>query len=92
MANQHKQNAPRVDTPRESATVPSAPVTALTEKEQEVLHWIALGKSTWEISRIQGCTEAAVNFHLCNLRRKFGVNSMRAALVKAIDQKIVILH
>ncbi len=58
----------------------------LTPKEQEVMHWIALGKSAWEISRIQGRSEAVVNFHACNIRRKFGVSSMRAALVMALDQ------
>jgi LuxR family quorum-sensing transcriptional regulator LasR len=69
-----------------------ATTVQLTLKEQEVLYWAALGKSAWEISRIQGRTEAAVNYHLCNIRRKFGVSSLKAALVKAIDQGVIVLH
>lgn len=64
----------------------------LTAKEQEILLWAAKGKSTWEISRIQGRTESAVNFHMCNIRRKFGVSSLKAALVMAIDRGLIGLH
>lgn len=64
----------------------------LTAREHEVLGWAALGKSAWETSRILGRTEAAVNFHLCNIRRKFGVHSMKAALVKAIQQRLIVLE
>ncbi|OCR23757.1 LuxR family transcriptional regulator [Pseudomonas syringae] len=68
------------------------PTVQLTAKEMEVLQWAALGKSAWEISRIQDRTEAAVNFHMCNIRRKFGVNSLRAALIKAIEQRVILLE
>jgi len=68
------------------------PTVQLTVKEMEVLQWAALGKSAWEISRIQDRTEAAVNFHMCNIRRKFGVNSLRAALIKAIEQRVISLE
>ena len=70
----------------------AGPMVQLTGKEQEILLWAARGKSTWEIARIQGRTEAAVNFHLCNIRRKFGVNTLRAALVMAIDLGLIALH
>lgn len=68
------------------------PTVQLTAKEQEILLWAAKGKSTWEISRIQGRTESAVNFHMCNIRRKFGVSSLKAALVLAIDRGLIGLH
>jgi DNA-binding CsgD family transcriptional regulator len=68
------------------------PAVQLTAREHEVLGWAALGKSAWEISRILGRTEAAVNFHLCNIRRKFGVHSIKAALVKAIQQRVIVLE
>lgn len=70
----------------------ATPEVHLTAKEHEVLEWAALGKSAWEISRILGRTEAAVNFHLCNIRRKFGVHSIKAALVKAIRQRVILLE
>ena len=42
------------------------------------------GKSSWEVARITGCSEATVNFHLANVRQKFDVNTRQQAVVKAI--------
>ncbi|MDF2642054.1 MAG: DNA-binding protein with protein [Pseudomonas sp.] len=61
----------------------------LTAKESEVLIWAAKGKSVWEIARIQGRSEAAINFHMCNIRRKFGVSTIRAAVVMAITRGLI---
>ncbi|GAB3629945.1 Transcriptional activator protein LasR [Pandoraea terrae] len=55
----------------------------LTPRERECVTWVAHGKSTWEISRICGCSEATVNFHMGNVRRKFGVTSRNVAALKA---------
>ncbi|MBI6671553.1 helix-turn-helix transcriptional regulator, partial [Pseudomonas syringae] len=57
-----------------------------------VLEWVAIGKSAWEISRIQGCSEATVHFHTSNIRRKFGVTSLKAALVMAIRQGVILVE
>lgn len=59
----------------------SAPM--LTKREIECLKWTAIGKSSWDISQILQCSEATVNFHMTNVRRKFQVSSRRAAAVKA---------
>jgi DNA-binding CsgD family transcriptional regulator len=75
-----------------SAIASADSAIALTIKEKEVLHWAAMGKSTWDISRINGCSEATVSFHKCNIRRKFGVNSLSAALIKALHQGLIVLH
>ena len=75
----------------DDAAQATLPAVQLTAREHEVLEWAALGKSAWETSRILGRTEAAVNFHLCNIRRKFGVHSIKAALVKAIQQRVILL-
>ena len=56
----------------------------LTRRELEVLNWVMVGKSSWEISRITRCSEATVNFHIGNIRQKFKVNTRQQALVKAI--------
>lgn len=56
----------------------------LTPRELECLKWSATGKSSWDIGQIFHCTEAAVNFHFMNIRRKFGTSSRREAVVKAI--------
>jgi LuxR family transcriptional regulator, quorum-sensing system regulator LasR len=61
----------------------------LTPREQECLKWTARGKSTWEISHILTCSEAVVNFHMKNIRAKFGVNSRRAAAVIATQLGLI---
>jgi len=61
----------------------------LTTKETQVLLWSSQGKTSWEIARIQNCTEATVNFHFSNIRRKFSVGSRSAAVLKAIEFGII---
>lgn len=76
-------------------TVPRAetqPRIALTLREKEALLWSAKGKSSWEISRIFNCTEAGVNYHFSNIRRKFGVSSRWAAVMMALEQGLIQLH
>lgn len=57
----------------------------LTAKETETLLWCFQGKTSWEIARIQNCSESTVNFHFSNIRRKFAVSSRSAALLKALE-------
>jgi LuxR family quorum-sensing transcriptional regulator LasR len=61
----------------------------LTPREHESLKWTAEGKSTWEIAKIFGCSESTVNFHMGNIRAKFGVTSRKAAAVKAIRMGLI---
>lgn len=61
----------------------------LTPREYECLKWTAQGKSTWEIAKIFGCSEATVNFHMTNIRSKFGVSSRSAAAVKATRMGLI---
>lgn len=61
----------------------------LTRKETEVLQWSAAGKSSWEISRIINCSEAGVNYHFSNIRRKFGVSSRWTAVFKALELGLI---
>ncbi len=65
------------------------PVPRLTKRELEVLNWVMVGKSSWEISKITVCSEATVNFHIGNIRQKFNVNTRQQALVKAISLGIL---
>lgn len=67
---------------REAKAKPELP--RLTRREREVLQWVMVGKSSWEVARITNCSEATVNFHLANVRQKFGVNTRQQAVVKAI--------
>lgn len=61
----------------------------LTQREKEVLHWSAAGKTTWEIAMILSCTTSAIDFHFKNIRRKFQVSSRQMAVLKAIQQKLI---
>ena len=65
------------------------PVPRLTKRELEVLNWVMVGKSSWEISKITACSEATVNFHIGNIRQKFNVNTRQQALVKAISMGLI---
>lgn len=69
---------------------PEQPIAiALTAREKEVLQWSAAGKSSWDISRIFNCSEAGVNYHFANIRRKFGVRSRGSAVVKALELGLI---
>ena len=61
----------------------------LTKREKEVLQWSARGKSSWEIGQICCCSESGVNYHFCNIRRKFGVSSRWTAVIRAPEQGLI---
>lgn len=61
----------------------------LTPKEQECLHWVALGKTTDEISDILSISPHTVNFHLRNACTKLNARNRPAAIAKAIHACIL---
>lgn len=63
----------------------------LTKREMECLKWSMAGKSSWEISKILSCSEAVINFHMNNLRRKFSVGTRQQAVIKAIRLGLITL-
>ena len=58
-------------------------IPRLTGSEIDCLYWVALGKSTWEISEIHDISENTVKFHLRNILSKLAVNNRPAAVAKA---------
>ena len=56
----------------------------LSKREIEFLQLATEGKSSWEMSVICKCTEATVNFHFANIRKKFKVKTRQQAIVKAM--------
>jgi DNA-binding NarL/FixJ family response regulator len=54
----------------------------LTDREIEVLTWVARGKSSADIATILAISERTVNFHLDNAMRKAGVATRVQAAVK----------
>ncbi|MCW8126108.1 autoinducer binding domain-containing protein [Microbulbifer halophilus] len=61
----------------------------LTRREDECLHWAAAGKTSWEISRILGCSESTVNFHFRNVIHKLGVSNRRQAVARALSLGLI---
>jgi LuxR family quorum sensing-dependent transcriptional regulator len=58
----------------------------LTSREQEVMRWTAAGKSDWQVGRILSISAKTVNFHVENVKRKFGVSSRTQAIVCSLMQ------
>ena len=79
-----------VTTTPHAPDAPSPPI-ALTNREYQVLNWGAKGKSSWDIAQILGCTEATVNFHFSNIRRKLNVYSRGAAVCEALRLGLITL-
>lgn len=57
----------------------------LTEREAEVLLWVAQGKSNAEVATIVGSAESTVKKHPQNIFEKLGVDSRNACTVRALE-------
>lgn len=62
---------------------------ALTIREIECLTWATEGKSAWEISKILGCSERTITFHLKNATLKLGCANRYQAIGKAIITGVI---
>ena len=56
----------------------------LTDREREVLAWIAMGKSSWETSVILGLSERTVNWFIAEAAQKLDASNRTQAVVNAI--------
>lgn len=61
----------------------------LTKREFEIINWIKMGKTTWEIAKILAISERCVNFHVDNLRKKFGAVNRTQAVVVAVSNGLI---
>jgi DNA-binding NarL/FixJ family response regulator len=57
----------------------------LTDREAEVLLWVAQGKTNGEIATILGAAESTIKKHLQNIFEKLGIESRNAATVRALE-------
>lgn len=62
----------------------------LTKREQECMHWVSKGKTSWEVSTILGISERTVNFHIQNCMRKTNSSNRQHATFKYLISKEVI--
>jgi DNA-binding CsgD family transcriptional regulator len=58
----------------------------VTERESQVLNWVAAGKSDWAIGQILNISGKTVNFHVENAKRKFGVGTRIQAVIAAMRE------
>ena len=65
------------------------PGADLTEREREVLTYLARGFSNAEISRKLSVSLATVKFHLANIYTKLGVNNRVEAVTTALEHNLV---
>jgi LuxR family quorum sensing-dependent transcriptional regulator len=56
----------------------------LSEREREVLLWVAAGKTAWEISRILGIAERTVIYHITMAAQRLQAVSRTHAVARAI--------
>ncbi|UCI10554.1 helix-turn-helix transcriptional regulator [Mesorhizobium sp. B1-1-8] len=56
----------------------------LSDREREILQWIAAGKTAWEASRILGISESTASTHLRNVRQKLDAANIAHAIVEAL--------
>jgi DNA-binding NarL/FixJ family response regulator len=57
----------------------------LTEREAEVLLWVAQGKSSPDIATILGMCDATAKKHVCNILAKLGCETRSAATLHALE-------
>lgn len=67
---------------------PSA-VSLVTTRESEILHWLHLGKTNWEIASILDISPLTVKNHVQNILRKLDVKNRSHAAVKAAKLGLV---
>lgn len=61
----------------------------MSDRERVCLEWTAKGKTSWEISRILGRSEAVVNFHLKNAVAKLNASNKCHATVMAVQHGLI---
>lgn len=67
-----------------SGDPPPARRRLLSDREREVLLWVAAGKTAWEISRILGISERTVIYHVTMAARRLQAVSRTHAVARAI--------
>ncbi|MDJ0601773.1 MAG: helix-turn-helix transcriptional regulator [Crocosphaera sp.] len=69
-----------------SFSISSLELLGLTQREAEVLFWVANDKSNASIARLLDCSKGTVRKHLEHIHRKLGVQTRTAAVVVALEK------
>ena len=64
---------------------------AFSDREAEVLKWVAAGKTASEIADITGLAARTINQHCENVQNRFGANSRVHTVVETIRKRLILL-
>jgi transcriptional regulator EpsA len=67
-----------------------AGVAALTPREREILRWVAIGKSNFEVGAILHISPLTVKNHVQKILRKLNVVNRTQAVGKALESRIIV--
>lgn len=65
------------------------PKPHFTARETEVMHWVAAGKTNWEIGTILNISVNTVDKHIAAAKTKLGATTKVAAVVAALSRGII---
>lgn len=69
------------------ADIPNCPT--FSPRERECLHWIAAGKSDWEIGQILSISDKTVGTHVDRIKHKLRVTTRAQAIVIALRHGVI---
>ena len=69
--------------------LPEKKYVILSPREIEVLQWLKVGKSSWDISEILHISERTVNFHIRNIMQKLDAVNRTQAVAVAIEKGLI---
>jgi transcriptional regulator EpsA len=80
----------RVSSSKNNAVVSASKENSiLTKRELEILQWLHMGKTNWEISSILEISPLTVKNHVQNILRKFDVQNRSQAVVRAVKLGLI---
>ncbi|WP_405615906.1 response regulator [Streptomyces sp. NBC_00076] len=85
----YAQHLPRPDTPTDGLERPDARLTALTDREREILTVIGLGWTNTEIATRLHLAESTVKTHVGRILSKTGSRDRIQAVILAYDTRLV---
>jgi transcriptional regulator EpsA len=68
--------------------VPGDDDSELTDRQLEILHWVKLGKTNFEIAQILGISALTVKNHMQKLFKKLNVHNRAQAVAKVMSMRI----
>ncbi len=87
-SRQHDANPCVGDAPPSGSVPAPAELESLTPRENEVLHWLARGKTDADIAALLGLSPRTVQKHLEHIYIKLGVETRTAAVMRTLATRL----